>query len=79
MPVLKVSQKHLETKKLLNANPFNVQTPNEPLNVEPTIETVDFETSGQEPHLIDGDTGPPSIEPPREELGRPPVASRFTL
>jgi hypothetical protein len=44
-------------------------------------QTVDFETSGQEPesHLIDGETGPPGIEPPREELGRPPVATRFTV
>lgn len=73
MPVLKVSQKHLETKKLLNANPFSVQTPEEPLAVEPASDlVVDDETSsGQEPtiHLVDGETGPPSIEPP--------VARRF--
>ncbi|KAI6183934.1 hypothetical protein M3Y97_00542100 [Aphelenchoides bicaudatus] len=77
-PVLKVSQKHLETKKLMNANPFNVQTPEEPLNVEPA-DTENVESSGQEPTLIDGDTGPPSIEPPTENLNKPPVAPRFTL
>lgn len=33
--------------------------------------------SGEEPRLIDGETGPPSIAPPNKELPQPPVSSRF--
>lgn len=64
-----------------NANPFNVQTPVEPsIVVESGSGTVDFdvESSGQEPSsiLVDGETGPPSINPSAEF--RPPIAARFT-
>lgn len=70
---IKVTQKHLDTKQLINSNQFNVQTPEEEVEV----------SSGEEPkfHLVDGETGPPSIQPPSiqqtRDLPRPPVASRF--
>lgn len=56
----------MDTKQLINNNPFNVQT-----QEEPAAEVIDEVSSGEEPktHLIDGETGPPSIQPP--------VARRF--
>ncbi|KAI6242669.1 hypothetical protein M3Y99_00172100 [Aphelenchoides fujianensis] len=64
VPALKINQKDFETKRLSNFRSFQPEPPTAQVMVEPA-----------ERRVVDGDTGPPSIQPPRDFFQPPPSSS----